>query len=911
MDSNNSSRRLQNITILNWNANGIASQKSVFTAFLARYNVDIACLTETHLTEGEPLKISGYRVYRKDRSTGAAWGGVSIIIKNQLKHIEADNDYEGNVENIALYLQINKTMKLKIISAYKQPNKKLEEADIRSLFNENVPTLLAGDLNSKSTFWGCRNTNPNGQKLSDYAVNNSLTIHSPDEPTHYPYRSDHNPDILDIIVTRNFTTPVHQNVICELNSDHLPVLVTFTTSLLHKQSYPRLINGVVHWKFFQERIDAIYVPPSEVLLSDSQIDIAVENLTQSICDTVKEATLATKRSNRPNSYLPPHHVLNLIKQKSALRRKWQRSRDPAIKNLVNHLTHRIKWEIEHHRMENYSRHIRSLEPNDPGLWKTTKRITGKQEEIPTIFDQGIRYASDEEKCTIFADYLENTFTPKITDARYTDAIAIQNYNERHVPLPTDFTEPTTVEELETFISSLTIKKAPGHDLIPNVVLKHLTKKVLQSLAIIYNACLRLGYFPRQWKVAHILLFQKPGKDKRSLSSYRPISLLSVLSKLLEKVINNRLVNKIEENNIIPSIQYGFRRNHSTIHQLQRITEIIERGYDRKLYTTVALLDVQQAFDKVWLEGLKYKITKCDIPEYLKSIIFSFLKDRSFAVRINNSLSSTKPIRSGVPQGSVLGPILFNIFVSDIPTPTQSKIAMFADDIALITQQDEIQEAVRQLQEEVNQISTWLSKWCITINPRKCQTKIFTLRRIRNPPTIKIDGEEITWNPPDQTVKYLGVNLDTRLTWRQHINIKLNQGYNRLRQLFPIINRKSPLRIDCTILLYKSLLRSLVTYACPVWSTTSKTNKKKLQTFQNKVLRIAVNAPWFIRNEQIHRELNMLTIEEFISKTTKKYLKNIDRCDSARIHELGRKNIHHRLKRKLPQDIFISSDDESE
>ena len=234
---------------------------------------------------------------------------------------------------------------------------------------------------------------------------------------------------------------------------------------------------------------------------------------------------------------------------------------------------------------------------------------------------------------------------------------------------------------------------------------------------------------------------------------------------------------------------------------------------------------------------------------------------------------------------------------DIPIQDYYQLAMFADDMLLMTQSENLSDAIINLQKSVDNLQKWLSNWSIKLNTDKCETKIFTLRQIKDPQKIKINRQEIPWNPKDRAIKYLGVHLDQRLTWKFHINQKLNQGYTRLRQLYPVINKKTPLRLKCILILYKALVRPLVTYGCPVWGNSSATNINKLQVLQNKIIRTAVDAPWFVRNEQIHRELNLPTFSEFITRLT-----NIHKCSSAVEHQVGKRNIHTRLKRRLPKDL---------
>lgn len=290
-------------------------------------------------------------------------------------------------------------------------------------------------------------------------------------------------------------------------------------------------------------------------------------------------------------------------------------------------------------------------------------------------------------------------------------------------------------------------------------------------------------------------------------------------------------------------------------------------------------------------------------------MLSFLDDRKFAIKINNEISQLKNIKAGVPQGSILGPTLFNIFVRDIPSPIKTFTAMYADDTAVIGQNHDLQTAILELQAGINIICHWMNRWNINLNPNKCECKIFTLKRIKEHNNIKINNNSISWNPKDKTVKYLGLHLDTRLTWSSHVNLKLQQAYSRLQQLYPLLNRKSKLRPKCAILLYKSLLRPLIMYACEIWGYTSKTNIAKIQAFQNKTLRIAVNAPWFVRNQQLHQELSVPTVEEFIKKLTKRHVFSARNNKSAVYYQIGQRNIHTRLKRTLPQDLYLSDSDD--
>lgn len=771
--------------------------------------------------------------------------------------------------------------------------------------NQPGKTILLGDLNAKNPIWGCRAGNGAGNALYKLSAENNIIVDAPSDYTHYPFRHDHLPDILDIALIKNFHLPIHQQVYDELDSDHVPVIISFMDKPKLVTSPPRLINGKINWDLFQEEINKSLRPPQN-LTTEENININVQNFTKAIVTSVHKSTIT--KTHRPSMswQQQPQFIINLIDEKHRMRRLWQRTRTREHRTRLNQLTHQVKRELDNHRIQSYRRYISEIEPTDPSMWRVTKRLLRQPTVIPPIVADGQVHSRDTEKSETFAIHLAKTFSLQNDTAN--NDILIQTEISSVLPANTDDIMLTSPTEIKTLIDSLSTKKAPGHDLIPNLVLKNLPVKAIAFLATIFNACLTRGYFPSIWKHAEIILLHKPGKPASSRASYRPISLLSCLSKLLERIIHYRLDKILKANNLIPPYQFGFQSKHSTTHQLLRLSEVINRGFEHRQHTVVVFLDIQQAFDKVWTDGLIYKLIKAKLPGYLLNILASFLQYRTFCVKINASFSNIQPITAGIPQGSVLGPVLFNLYMSDLPSLEDTTVSMFADDTALAVQNYDINEAAATLQTSLDRLSAWLDRWKLKLNPTKCQAKIFTLRRPRDPNNLIISGEEIQWNPPDSGIKYLGVYLDRKLTFGIHINRKLNECYTRLRILYPIMNRKSPLRIQCAVLLYQSVLRPILTYACPVWVGASNTQIRKLQVIQNKILRIATSAPWFVRNTQIHRETGVPYIADFIGKTTKQFLLKLPECPGANFYQLGRKTHNRRLRKRLPQDVVQSSSD---
>ncbi|GBN07503.1 putative RNA-directed DNA polymerase from transposon BS, partial [Araneus ventricosus] len=235
---------------------------------------------------------------------------------------------------------------------------------------------------------------------------------------------------------------------------------------------------------------------------------------------------------------------------------------------------------------------------------------------------------------------------------------------------------------------------------------------------IFNRCLQLHYFPPSWKIAHVLMFPKPGQNPKLPGNYRPISLLSNLGKIYEKVILSRLKDHCGELNIIPDEQYGFRPQHGCIHQLLRVTNTITHGFNNKHYTGGVFLDVRKAFDRMWHKGLIYKLIANNLPCYLIDIITHYLRDRTFQVKINSILSEPGNIKAGTPQGSILSPLLYTIYTADFPKQNFIINCFFADDTAILVQGSTTKFIIKTLQKGLNEIENWCTLWRIAINTEK-------------------------------------------------------------------------------------------------------------------------------------------------------------------------------------------------
>jgi hypothetical protein len=239
-------------------------------------------------------------------------------------------------------------------------------------------------------------------------------------------------------------------------------------------------------------------------------------------------------------------------------------------------------------------------------------------------------------------------------------------------------------------------------------MKELPKKGLVMLTYIFNAMLRLSYWLKQLKTAEIILIPKPGKAPKELSSYSPVSLLAIVNKIFEELVLRRLSMDLKPDDWMPPYQFRFRNQHSTVQQTHRIIRTVHQALEDKQYCMSIFLDISQAFDRVWQAVPLFKVRKLFPIQYFR-LLKSYLSDREFRTRVNEEVSSQYTIKSGVPQGSVLGAILYVLYATDLPTSIHTTTGIFAVDTVIVACHDDPITGLHKLQDHLDQLESWLKK----------------------------------------------------------------------------------------------------------------------------------------------------------------------------------------------------------
>lgn len=883
---------IRSLNIMEWNANGLQSHINELLAELESGNIDICLISETHFTRESFIQVKNYDIYHTIHPSNNARGGSAILIKSNLEHFEEEklSCEEFQATTITLLM---KGVRTSFTSVYSPPRHNIKIEQYTRLINcHKYKFIMGGDFNAKNIQWGSRLTTTKGRELLKAINSTGCEFISTGTATYWPTDPMKKPDLIDFFITKKI--PKSNLAIREgygLSSDHSPIYLTYSCEGVEKDINTKLACKQTDWSLFKHLIDSNSEIPQ--INSCDDLDEEVLNFTTLLQQSAWKSMPV--RTKPPSHYSFPPVIRNMVSQKRKLRKKWQQTRSPSDRNALNNATQALRRAIQQFNREHLYTYLSELSGNkstEYSLWKATahlKRPTVQKSSIKTPCGEWAR--SNDDKANAYAEYLATIFAAEAGEM--SSMQEVQNSKIENIPF-------IDIDEVKEVISSLKMKKSGGYDLICPEILKNLPDKGLETLTILYNSVINLQYFPSYWKVAEIIMIPKPGKDPEVASSYRPISLLPLIGKVFEKLFSKRLNLVIERDKLIPNHQFGFRQKHSTIDQIHRVVHTIENAIEKKEICTAVFLDVSKAFDAVWHTGLIHKLND-KLPIAYCGLLKSYLTDRYFRVREDQSYSQLYPINSGVPQGSILGPMLYTLYTMDLPTNQNCITGTFADDTVILATGKTTEAASAKLQTALNDVFQWTKEWKITLNSSKSCHVFFTNREI-DQPRIYIDDQQI---PITKSAKYLGMTLDAKLRWKEHVKKKiteLNFKYSKIKWL---IGKGSNLSINNKLMVYNQVIKPIWAYGIQIWGCAKDHVIGKIQRFQNKILRVIVNAPWYIRNSDLHRDLEINTIRDEIQNQALKHKTRLEHHPNELIPALLRtEGLHRRLNRFKPHDLIL-------
>jgi hypothetical protein len=428
-------------------------------------------------------------------------------------------------------------------------------------------------------------------------------------------------------------------------------------------------------------------------------------------------------------------------------------------------------------------------------------------------------------CTIFNNYFSSVFN---TNTYEKPDIDIQKNK--------DLTEISfTKEEILAQLKDLNISKAPGPDGLSTRVLKECREELAGPLQVLFNQCMETAQLPINWKQANVVPIHKKG-NRTDASNYRPVSLLPIISKVLERCVLNKILDAITPQ--ISKLQHGFMKGRSTTTQIISVLSNIHNIFDNKEQTDVIYFDLSKAFDSVPHSLLIHKLQTFGINGKLLSWIQCYLTDRVQRVTMDGSESGWLPVTSGVPQGSILGPILFILYINDLPDALSpdTLCAIYADDTKIYRKIDNGRDQSF-LQQDIDNISAWGKKWGLTFNKTKT-VQLTVSSQLKIDTTYSLEGDVIT--KEEDSMNDLGLEVTCNLKWTKHIDKLVKKANQRLGLIIRTLGYNAP--VKAKKMAYVSLVRSILETSSQVWSPTDKDNINKLEKVQRKATSYILNNP---------------------------------------------------------------------
>ena len=530
---------------------------------------------------------------------------------------------------------------------------------------------------------------------------------------------------------------------------------------------------------------------------------------------------------------------NAIKQKNKLYIKSIRIRtaqnETRYKTYRNHLK-RILYKAE---KDYYSNLISANKSNMKKTWSILKGIINKKKRLQIQSRFKLNNGSVTTDKTIICEKFNNffigvgpTLANKIPQQSRTPSSYLGNSSINSM-----FLVPVSIEEITSMIQGLK-NSAPGHDDITADALRLCLPSITSPLVYILNLSLSQGVFPDELKIVNVIPLYK-ADDRMCFSNYLPVSLLCILSKVFEKVMYNRLISFLEFNKILIENQFGFRKKCSTYMALAVLIDKVIKSLESGDYMIGVFLDFSKAFDTVDHDILLKKLCHYGIRDTGLKWFQSYLSEWKQYVTYNDTKSSIKSIRCGVPQGSILGPLLFLIYINDLVSVCQHTMPiLFADDTNLFINGDNLLQMVQTLNAELDDISNWLKANKLFLNVKKTHYMILTSKRTPKPDhVIKIEGHKLD---EVQNTKFLGVYLDNKISWKHHIDYISGKVS---RAIGMIVKARKFLTCESLKTLYYSFVYPFLIYCNHVWGKACPTSLKKLIMLQKKIVRIicGVNA----------------------------------------------------------------------
>ena len=838
----NRNTNLNKVSILQWNVQGIRAKYQELSSILNNKKVSVACLQETLLGNAgwQPNPI--YRIEKSPHIGGYQNRGVAILVHTSLQYSRVT--LYTTLEAVAVTINSNK--QYTICSIYLSPNVNIRKEEVQDLIKQLPrPFMLLGDFNAKHQTWNPQNQDDiRGRMIAGLLTEEALGVLGSGEPTHYHIQTNNFSTIDLSLCSNNIIRDFEREVDSDLHgSDHFPIYLTSYAYIPQHQT-PRWIKEKANWSQFTTIASKMgEVPDAEPKDYYNAIEAIIHG---SATETIPKTDGFFKIRPVPWWNQNCEHL-----KRERIRAQKRMMQHPTVTNRVHYKKLRGLFQraVKDSQKTSWRKYVTTVNSQTEygKVWKKIDKIKGKFRPKPApILKINNTYVTEPGQVAkeLAAQYATASVKTKNLYPGEYKRVQIRrrqsSFRKRggH-PDNNILNAPFTIQELETQLSQCK-DTAPGPDDITVSMIEHLPHQARLTLLKALNKLWEAKQFPDQWRKEIKLPFLKPGKDPNLPASYRPISLTSCVCKLLERMVNHRLMWFLERNNVLCPQQSGFRQHRSTVDALMQLTSHIEEGFRNKKHTTAVFFDLEKAYDTVWRAGILNNLYDIGLRGNLPIFIENFLSAREFCVRVGASHSDFVHQNEGLPQGSVLSVTCFALAINDIPKQLSAGVqgALYVDDFAIFTSAVNLSHSNRIIQTSINKLLEWTKTKGMKFSSEKTVAIKFEKRKKGDEPSLIMDGQRIK---VCESTLYLGLVMDKRLNWRNHIEhlrAKCIPAVNLLKHLSHLswgADRQTLLQ------LYTALVKSKLDYGAQVYGTPDKKALDRLNPIQNECLRACTGA----------------------------------------------------------------------
>ena len=542
----------------------------------------------------------------------------------------------------------------------------------------------------------------------------------------------------------------------------------------------------------------------------------------------------------------------------AFKKKYSKNKTEFNKSAYTSYRNKLKALLRKAQRQYYANEFYKRKSNTKATWTLINQILNKKDstiEIDFLASHNCVSSSPDDIANTMNDYF-TSIGSRLASACPPSTTSFTSFLPPPLPHTIVFF-PTTAMEIFNIITNLEVSSSCGMDGIPACVIKFVADCIASPLSVLINHSIRTSTFPDTLKIAKIIPIYKSGA-RSDPSNYRPIALLSTFSKIYEKVIYSRMIDFIKKHDILYSYQYGFRANHSTELALIKLLDTITANWDAGKYACSVIIDLQKAFDSIDVDILLTKLQWYGFRGLAHKFLYSYLKSRSQFVSLSSTQSSILPTSHGVPQGSILGPLLFLLYINDISKPLQeAEPVLFADDATATYSATSPSALVETVNSSLTNLNVWLTANKLTLNLNKSHVICYYPQKSNWHLSLKFC---INYNELKQVKQttILGVTFDHHVSFLPHINTlrkKLASAlyiYTNIRDIIPSHVARN---------LYFTMFHSHLTYCLLIWGNSCPTYLKPINTLQHKFLKAYLQLPKRTPTSVIYKQASILPITE--------------------------------------------------